>query len=374
MPADFNVTAYDVEGQVDYNKLIERFGIKPITRELERRMERDAGELHFMMRRGVVFAHRDLDWLLDEYEKGNKFYLYTGLAPSGNMTIAHLVPFIFTKWLQESFGVEVYIQIPDEEKFLTRHDPNLTLDKVHDLATEAALNILALGFDPGKTKIFMDTDYAGFMYKQAVRISKYITFSIAKDAYGFGNDTNVGTLFYPSMQAVPAFMKSVQEGRNIPCLIPLGVDQDVHFRVARNAIDKLGYYKPAILHAKFLPGLKGEPKMSASDPDTAIYLSDTPEVVRKKVNKAITGQQATAELQKKLGGDPEKCSVCQYYKFLFEPDDAKLEKIFEGERKGTMLAGEHKAALAKAINEFLAEHRNRKEELRGTLGSVMLKG
>ncbi len=373
MPADFNVTAYDVDGQVDYNKLIERFGIKPITREIEKRMEKDAGELHFMIRRGVVFAHRDLDWLLDQYEKGNKFYLYTGLAPSGNMTIAHLVPFIFTKWLQESFGVEVYIQIPDEEKFLARHDPSLTLDKVHELSMEAALNILALGFDPSKTKIFMDTDYAGFMYKQAVRISKYITFSIAKDAYGFGNDTNVGTLFYPSMQAVPAFMKSVQEGKNIPCLIPLGVDQDVHFRVARNAIEKLGYYKPAILHAKFLPGLKGEPKMSASDPDTAIYLSDTPEVVRKKVNKAITGQQATAELQKKLGGDPEKCSVCQYYKFLFEPDDVKLEKIFEGERKGTLLAGEHKAALAKAINEFLAEHRNRKEELRGKLDSVMLK-
>ncbi len=371
---DFNVTAYDVEGKVDYDKLIERFGIKPIDKSLESRIKKDAGELHFMIRRGIFFAQRDLDWLLGEYEKGNKFYLYTGLAPSGNMTIAHLIPFVFTKWLQERFGAEVYIQIPDEEKFLAKRDTSLTLEKVHELAEEAALNILALGFDLKKTKIFLDTEYAGFMYKQAVRVSKYITFSITKDAYGFGNDTNVGTLFYPTMQAVPAFMKSVQEGRNIPCLIPLGVDQDVHFRVARNAIEKLGYYKPAIMHAKFLPGLKGEPKMSSSDPETAIYLSDSPETVKKKVNKAITGQQATAELQKQLGGDPDKCSVCQYYRFLFEPDDTKLANIFDGERKGTLLAGEHKAALAKTINAFLEEHRKKKETLRGKLESVMLKG
>ncbi|MEM3839430.1 MAG: tryptophan--tRNA ligase [Candidatus Micrarchaeaceae archaeon] len=373
MAEDFKVTAYDVEGKVDYEKLVSKFGIKPISRELAERFEKDAGGLHFMMRRGIIFAHRDLDWLLDKYEHGEKFYLYTGIAPSGKMTIAHLVPFIFTKWLQDRFGAEVYIQIPDEEKFLAKKDQGLTLEKVHELAREAALNILALGFDLKKTRIFLDTEYADFLYKQAVRVSKYLTFSVVKDAYGFGPDTNVGTLFYPSMQTVPAFMKSVQEGRNVPCLIPLGVDQDVHFRVGRNAIEKLGYYKPAIVHAKFLPGLKGEPKMSASRPEAAIYLSDSPETVRKKINTAITGQQPTAELQKKLGGDPDKCSVCQYYRFLFEPDDRKLEKIFEGERKGTILAGEHKYALAKTINEFLEEHRSKKEALKGKLEGVMLR-
>ncbi len=369
---DFNVTPYDVEGQVDYNKLVERFGIHMIDSALEKRITKDAGELHFMIKRKIFFAQRDLNWLLDEYEKGNKFYLYTGIAPSGSMTIAHLIPFIMTKWLQERFDAEVFIQIPDEEKFLAKRDPGLTLEKVRALAYDAALNIAALGFDQKKTKIFLDTEHAGFMYKQAVRISKYITYSITKDAYGFGNDTNIGTLFYPSMQAVPAFMKSVEEGRNVPCLIPLGVDQDVHFRVARNAIEKLGYYKPAIMHSKFLPGLKGGAKMSSSDPDNTIYLSDDGATVTKKVNRAITGQQSTAELQRKLGGDPDKCSVCQYNKFLFEPDDKKLEKILEGERKGTLLAGEHKADLAKKINKFLEGHRKRKELLAPRLNEFMM--
>ena len=206
-----------------------------------------------------------------------------------------------------------------------------------------------------------------------MRVSKYLTFSIIKDAFGFGNDTNTGTIFYTSMQAVPAFLKSVQKGKDVPCLIPLGVDQDVHFRVARNAIDKLGYYKPAIMHSKFMPASKAEPKMSSSDPDNTIYLDDDHDTVEKKVNRAITGQQSTAELQKKLGGDPDKCAVCQYYKYMFEPDDKKLEKIFEGERKGTLLAGEHKKDLAKTINKFLAEHKQGRQSSRDIWTNSCLK-
>lgn len=373
MEEGYDVNAYSVQGEIDYEEVAGKFGISLMDDAMRNRIKKDAGDLHFMIRRGVYFSHRDLGWLLDQYEKGNKFYVYTGIAPSGSMTIAHLLPFIMSQWLQERFGADVLIQIPDEEKFLAKKDPKLTLDRTHQLAYEDALDIAALGFDPEKTKMFLDTEYAGVMYKQAVRVSKYLTFSIVKDAFGFGNDTNTGTLFYTSMQAVPAFLKSVQEGRNVPCLIPLGLDQDVHFRVARNAIEKLGYYKPAIMHARFLPSLKGGPKMSSSDPDNTIYLADTRETVERKVNRAITGQQSTAELQKKLGGDPDKCSVCQYNRYLFEPDDRKLEAIFEGERRGTLLAGEHKKDLAAKINRFLEDHRRRKEKLRDRIGSFMLK-
>ncbi len=362
-----------MEGKVDYNDVVKKFGISLIDDALRERIKKDAGEAHFMIRRGLYFAHRDMNWLLDKYEKGEKFYVYTGIAPSGSMTIAHLPHFMMAQWLQERFGADVLIQIPDEEKFLAKRDPKLTLDTTHDLAYKDALDIAALGFDPEKTKIFLNTEYASVLYKQAVRVSKYLTFSIIKDAFGFGNDTNIGTIFYTSMQAVPAFLKSVQQGKNVPCLIPLGLDQDVHFRVARNAIDKLGYYKPAIMHSTFIPSLKGGPKMSSSDPDNAIYLEDGPEAVEKKVNRAITGQQSTAELQKKLGGDPDKCAVCQYNKYMFEPDDKKLNAILDGERKGTLLAGEHKKDLAKKINRFLEAHRKKKEKIRDKTDSFMLR-
>jgi tryptophanyl-tRNA synthetase len=289
------------------------------------------------------------------------------------MTIAHLMPFVISKWLQDKFDADVYIQIPDEEKFVAKKDPNLTLEKIKEFAYDDALSIAALGFDKKKTKIFFDTEYANFLYKQAIRVAKHITFSTIKDAFGFGNDTNIGAIFYTSMQAVPSFMRSVQTGKNVPCLIPMGVDQDVHFRVARDVVDKMGYYKPAMMHSKFMPGLKGQAKMSTSDPDNTIYLNDDPETVKKKINRAITGQQATAQLQKELGGDPDKCSVCQYYRFFFEPDDKKLAQIFHAEKSGTLLAGEHKAHLAAKINEFLDDHRKKRQKLKPHLEDFILR-
>ena len=366
------VNPYEVKGDIDYNKIITDFGLKPLTKETLERLDNLAKGSNYMIRRGIYFAERDLNWLLDQYEKGNRFYVYTGIAPSGGMTIAQTMQFQMAKWLQDSFGAEVLIMIPDEEKFLVKRNPAFTLDNGHKLAMEDALDIAALGFDSRKTQIFLDTEYAKTMYKQAVRVSKYITYSIIKDAFGFGNDTNIGALFYTSFQAVPAFLKSVQAEKNMPCLIPMGVDQDVHFRVARNAISKLGYYKPASLVSKFMPGLSMNPKMSSSDPNDTIYLSDDEATVVKKVNKAITGQQATIELQKKHGGNPDNCAVCQYYKYMFEPDDKKLNAIFEGERNGTLLAGEHKKDLAMRINKFLKEHREAKKKLEKKLEDFML--
>jgi tryptophanyl-tRNA synthetase len=141
--------------------------------------------------------------------------------------------------------------------------------------------------------------------------------------------------------------------------------------VASRMVEK--YYKPAIMHAKFLPSLKGAAKMSASDPDNTIFLNDDPETVIKKVNRAITGQQSTAELQRKLGGNPDKCAICQYYRYLFEPDDKKLTEILNAEKKGTLLAGEHKKDMAERINKFLEQHRKKRDAIKGRLNEFMLK-
>ena len=133
MAEDFKVTPWEVSGEVDYDMLIERFGTKHVDNALLDRMSK-YGELHPLLRRGIVYSHRDMDWILDRYEAGEKFYLYTGRGPSGHTHMGHLMPWIFTKYLQDTFKVPLYFQLTDDEKFL--FNEKLTLDDTKNMAYE----------------------------------------------------------------------------------------------------------------------------------------------------------------------------------------------------------------------------------------------
>ena len=102
------ITPFDVSGGVDaegkavaidYNKLIDKFGSQRIDQAMLDRFERVTGQKpHRLLRRGMIFSHRDLDVLLDKYEKGVPFFLYTGRGPSStSMHVGHFIPFEFTK-------------------------------------------------------------------------------------------------------------------------------------------------------------------------------------------------------------------------------------------------------------------------------------
>ncbi len=363
MSRDYNVTPWDVSGDVDYNKLITDFGIKRIDESLLGRIKSIAGEVHPYLRRQIFFAHRDLKWVLDEYDKGNKFYLYTGRSPSGDVHLGHLMPWYFTRWLQEKFGAELWFQFPDEEKFLFKK--NMTLKDTEHYLHENMLDVIACGFDPKKTNFLIDTRHAGIMYKEALKVSKKITYSTVKSSFGFNNDSNIGQIFYTSMQAVPSFLPSVIAGRNIPCLIPHAVDQDPHFRVTRDVVQKLGHYKPASIQCRFLPPLQGvSGKMSSSVAETAIYSTDSQKDVRKKINKyAYSGGRDTLEEHRKLGGRPE-VDIPYNWLMFFEEDDRKLAKIYDDYKSGALLSGEIKSILIDKINSILSEHQKRREEAR----------
>jgi tryptophanyl-tRNA synthetase len=272
---------------------------------------------------------------------------------------------MFTKWLQDKFDSELWFQFPDEEKFLFKE--GLSLRDAEKWTVENALDVIALGFDPKKTYFLIDTKHADLMYKEAVRVAKRITFSTARATFGFTNQTNIGAIFYTAMQAVLAFLPSVLQGKNMPCLIPLAVDQDPHFRVTRDVIGKLGYYKPAVIHAKFLPALDGKEKMSASAPHTVINTVDDPATVEMKIKKyAFSGGQPTVQEHRKYGGNPDVDISYQWLTF-FEQDDKKLAKIYEDYKAGVLLTGELKQILIDKLNAFLKIHQKRREKARKKL-------
>jgi tryptophanyl-tRNA synthetase len=365
------VTPWEVRGKVDYKRLIREFGTQPLTHELMQKIAKHTGKLHLQLQRKLFFSHRDLDVVLDLYEKGTKFVLYTGRGPSGPVHIGHLVPWIFTKHLQEKFGTRLYFQMTDDEKFLVEDE--LKLKETMDFGYENALDLIALGFEPKDTFIIFDVQDMDLLYDIALEVAKRITYSTAKATFGFQDSTNIGWIFWPAIQAVPCFIHAKLTGENVPALIPAAIDQDPYWRVTRDIAQKLGYYKPAQIHCRFLPGLGVGGKMSASEPETSIFVIDSPDVVKRKIWNAFTGGKGTAAEQKKAGADPSICTVFQYFLYLFEEDDKKLK---EREKKciaGEVLCGECKTELTERINKFLAEHNRKREKARNMVEKFHIK-
>ena len=364
---EFVVTPWHVEGDIDYDKLIKQFGTQKISNDLLSKLQKVTGEDHFMLRRGVFFSHRDLNLILENYEKGKEFFLYTGRGPSGHTHIGHLVPWVFAKWLQDKFNVNMYFQLTDDEKFFAKQD--LSLDQTTNFALENALDFIALGFKPEKTKIIVNTKNIKTLYPIAAQVAKKINFSNTKAVFGFTNDTNVGMIFYTSMQSAPCFIEDKQ------VLIPLGVDQDPHFRITRDIAPKINKIKPSLIHNIMIPSLLGPGgKMSASDEKNTIYTTDSPEVVKKKINKyAFSGGQPDIDEHRKIGGNPDIDVSYQYLRIFFEPDDNKLKKIYDDYKSGKMLTGELKSILIEKINEFLSVHQQKREEARKNIDAYMLK-
>ncbi len=367
---EFIVTPWEVRGKIDYDKLIRDFGVKQINRELLEKLREFSGDLHLFLRRNLFFAHRDLDKILNDYENGKEFFLYTGRGPSGHTHIGHLVPWIFTKWLQDVFNVDLYFQITDDEKYLVKRK---NFDEIQGYVKDNLLDIIAVGFDPDKTYIIINTRHISYLYKIAVEIAKRITFSTAKAVFGFEDSSNIGIIFFPALQAAPCFLPCYLKGKKINCLIPAAIDQDPYWRgVAREIAIKLGMPKPAQIHSKFIPGLGKHGKMSSSEPETCIFTTDGEEDVKRKIWNAFTGGASTVKEQREKGGRPEICMVYQYLFYLFEEDDRKIEEIKQKCKNGEILCGECKEYLAKKVVRFLKEHQKRREKAKDKIEDYMI--
>ena len=363
-----HVTPWEVSGDVNYERLIKEFGTSQISDKIYKKLE----NCHPLIRRRLYFSHRDFDKWLEAHEKGKKVSVITGRGPSEKMHIGHLTPFLVAKSLQEEFNCDVFIPISDDEKFYVKE--NLSFEDSIKFGKENILDLIALGFKPGKTFIFQDFVYTD-IYKYAARIAKKMTYSTAKSAFGLKPENNVGWSFYPAMQAAHILFPQFHTHKHIS-VVPVGIDQDPFIRLTRDIAENkdINLEKPAALHSKFLPSLTGNPKMSSSDAGGQINLADSPKEVEMKIKKyAFSGGKDTLEEHRKHGGNPDIDVSFQYLKFLFEPNDAKLKKIHDDYKSGKMLTSELKQILIEKINAFLKEHQKNRKSAEKQLGKFLLK-
>jgi len=390
---EMHVDAWDVSGVIDYNKLIDQFGSQRIDPKLLARIEKitvGSGRvkaLHPWLRRGIFFSHRDLDHICTLAEQGKPFYLYTGRGPSSeSMHLGHLIPFMMTQWLQQAFGVPLVIQMTDDEKFLWKghYDPEKgdNLMDYRRLTSENAKDIIACGFNKSQTFIFSDVDYMGHMYSNVVRIWKCVTYNSAKAQFGFSGESNIGQSAFPAIQAAPSFPSSFKiplglntspENGKMGCLIPCAIDQDPYFRMTRDIAHKMVVKdhplkgKPSLIHSKFFPPLQGSKgKMSASNVNSAVYLTDSDETIANKINEhAFSGGQMTGKLQKEHGANLDDDVAYQWLRFFLE-DDKELEEIGKDYSTGSgkyWCTSEVKKRLIALLQDMVAKHRVKRAQV-----------
>ena len=352
---DATVTPYEVSGEVDYERLLAKFGADRLTDEQVARFPD-----HPMLRRRVFYAGRDVDRYLDAAESGATHSIVTGVGPSGPMHLGHVLVFYLAKRLQETTGAYVYVPLSDDEKFYAK---DLSFEEVAAATRSNLRDLLAVGFDPDRTRIVVDRLDADVLYPQAARFAADVRQSTVDATYG--DPVNVGLSFYPAMQATHLLLPQLVHGRH-PTLVPVAVDQDPHVRVCRDvaAKERFDVDKPGALLGKFLPSLEGPGKMSSSDDAPAIELTDDRETARENVMQyAYSGGRADVDAHREHGGDPEVDVAYQYLHSFFEPDDERVARLAREYRAGELLSGELKAAAVDAIADFLDAHQERRAAL-----------
>ena len=367
--SSFKITPWEVKGEIDYDKLIDEFGVAPIKELPEIFTE------NLLFRRKIIYAHRDIQRILSAIKEKKPFVMLTGLMPSGKFHTGHMMvaqQMIF----YQSLGAKIYIAVADVEAYHTR---GVSLEEGRKIAIEEyILNYFALGLNPKKAEIYFQSNRsdnarkANAYYRLQNLLARYATFNEFKAVYG---ELTPGKILSALLQASDMLHPQLPEFENqIPVIVPVGIDQDPHLRLARDISQKIKNPKFTQLSSTyhiFMPGLSGG-KMSSSDNNSFIALTDTEKEVEHKIKKyAFSGGKDTLEEHRKKGGNPDVDVSFQYLRMFFEPDDKKLKKIHDDYKSGKMLTSELKEITIKKINAFLKEHQKKREEARKNLDKFL---
>ncbi|MFB6108217.1 MAG: tryptophan--tRNA ligase [Haloplanus sp.] len=223
----------------DYRDLFEEFGIEEFDEVLP-----EVPNPHYLMRRGVIFGHRDYRPVADALREGEDAAVLSGFMPTGDPHVGHKLVFDEIIWHQQR-GADAYGLIADLEAHSAR---GLSWDEIDEHARDYLLSLLALGFDPE----------AGELYRQstnrevqdlAFELGSKARFAEFEGIYGFDGETSIS-----HMQSVVTQMADILypqlEGPK-PTVIPVGPDQDPHMRLARDVAARMRYFKVTEAYASF---------------------------------------------------------------------------------------------------------------------------
>ncbi len=401
--------------KMDINRLIADFGIEPFGP-----MKNTIEHPPVFIRRNIVAGHRGYDAVVDAMLQKRPFHVLTGFMPSGHPHFGHLMVMKEVVWHIQQGG-RGFISMADREAHAVRGLSWDTCDKyareymeclyalgfcgeiysqrrnnaLKDLAFEAATKInfselsAIYGFGPETElahAVSVSMQVADILYPQLVagEAPTVVPVGIDQDPHirltrDISNSLRMflvedrGThISIRAKNADPDAIDAVAKRFNgakkyeghvdLPAGLPLTVaETDVVVREIEREFGGYGFQIPSATYHSFLQGLQGG-KMSSSVPDSLVWFDDPEKDVKKKIMGAMTGGRQTLEEQKKLGGEPEKCSVYQLNRFHMQENDAELAEMCRACKAGELMCGTCKKETLERVRAFLAEFKEKRDE------------
>jgi tryptophanyl-tRNA synthetase len=223
----------------DYRKLFDQFGIETFDEVLD-----EVPTPHYLMRRGVIFGHRDYRAIARAMRDDDPFAVLSGFMPTGDPHIGHKLVFDEIVWHQQQ-GADAYGLIADLEAHSAR---GLSWDEIDEHTRNYVLSLLALGFDP----------HEGTLYRQSTnREVQDLAFELGIEAnfselaaiYDFDGETDVSHMQSVVTQMADILYPQLDEPK--PTVIPVGPDQDPHMRLARDLAARVQFFGVTEAYASF---------------------------------------------------------------------------------------------------------------------------
>ncbi len=292
--------------------------------------------------------------------------ILTGIRPTGNLHFGHLFGAV-GNWLKLQDDYNFFLEIADVQALTDNfNDP----EKVRKNVYELAIDLLALGIDPKKVNIFIQSRipeiaeltvfYSNLVTMARLYRNPTVKTEIAQKKALFGNSgesVTYGFVGYPVSQAadITAFNGE---------LVPVGEDQLPLIEQCREIVRKFNSIygatlvepEPLLSPTPRIKGLDGNEKMGKSL-GNALYLVDDTDTISKKIMNAKTD---TNKIRKDDPADPDKCMVYYYHKLI---DNPNLEVVCSECKEGKRGCVNCKRELISKLEEFLTPFREKRKYL-----------
>jgi tyrosyl-tRNA synthetase len=275
--------------------------------------------------------------------------IYWGTAPTGRPHCGYFVPMVKIAHFLKA-GCAVIVLLADIHAFLDAGKSTFEevehRSKYYEHVIKSILTAIGVPINKLKFKLGRDHQLSA---NYILDLYKLLTQITIRDARRAGADVvkqaedpenvKLSSLVYPIMQSLDEQYLKVRAQFG-------GVDQRKIFIMAQDALPKIGYQERAHLMNPMVPGLAGG-KMSASDPNSKIDILDTPDMIKKKVSKALC-------VPKEVEGN----GVIAFVEHVLLPIadlKGKAEFVVERKGKGAGESSQEEAALAPLVYSDIAK-------------------